>query len=409
MKKINLVHVSFLFLAAAVTMSNPSKAVPIYEDGSTTMVLGGRIQSVYHGKDAGGNPESGDASLNSTGRLHISVRAEIAEDIDGFSYAEWDVANGDNREQFDLRHAWVGIDFDSLGQVKAGKFENAYYYVLESNDIFNTFDDSAYFGNDDRNSGMFMYSWSGFGADVNLSYQTAKQNQMVEGAYGQRWDYATNSYYEAETADIEHGGAVSVGYTFPEDFFFGPVNVRLGYSYLMFSNHRDELGYHYNLLEYSNIEFPDGTVQDVSGRYDSGDQYGISMSWGIVDKGLYVATLFQQRRFNIVGVPKRDSNYIDDIDLTGSDIVGGYTFDNDVSLYAGVEYQRTEYGDFFSAEAMVLPVYLLWRVSSNFRVWAEGRFNLGTDRGDNENPSFKEFSGYDFSEDVFNLGMRFNF
>ena len=384
----------------AFVASTAAQAAQVYDKDGTSLAIGGRLQGVYYGKDAGGDgqPDTGDASLNASGRLNIEARTQLFSGVDGFGYVEWDVSDAEGHSQFDARYAWVGLDFGSLGQVKGGTFENAYYYVLENNDIFDDFGGIGYFGNDDRRQGVVMYSWSGYGVDINLSYETAKQNQVVEGAYGARtYDSTTGEYGDLEKADIEHGGAISVGYTSP-DVLFGPIGIRIGYTYDAFSNHTNDAdGTKYNQI----YNEPYG----VAARYDDSDAYGISLSWGTLDLGPYVALLYQIRNVNLVGLPK--AQWVDDGEVTGSDIVGGYTFASGVGIYLGVEYQKVEYGD-YNAEALVLPVYVTYKVNPNFMFWVEGRLDLGTD-DDEDKTTFREFSGYQYEDNVFSLGARFTF
>lgn len=404
MKKTNINYFSVILVAAAVFMMNSARAAQVYDKDGTSLAIGGRLQAVYYGKDADeeGGPETGDANLNSSGRLNIGVRTALSDRIDGFAYAEWDVADGDGHGQFDARYSWIGVDFGQFGLIKGGRFEDAFYYVQEPSDIFDDFGGLGIFGNEDRRSGLIMYSWSGYGIDFNISYNTAKDDQVVEGAYFPSYDNEDATHSKTEKLDIEHGAFASLGYTSP-DVLFGPISIRAGGGYIAFSNHVDHsTGYYYNQGFYYSSS--DASVYEFTFRYDEFTQFGASLSWGTLDAGPYVAAMFQKRNFEFIGIPS--SYYIADIDIIGADLVGGYTFANGLGLYLGVEYQEGDFGD-IEVEALTVPVYIVYKFTPNFMVWAEGRFDMGTD--DDTIKSFKRYTDIDVEQNIFSLGTRLTF
>ena len=63
-------------------------------------------------------------------------------------------------------------------------------------------------------------------------------------------------------------------------------------------------------------------------------------------------------------------------------------------------------------DAYTIPVYVNYQVNPNFRVWAEARFDAGTDDS-NSNPldNFDEVSegAYGLTENVYSIGARYTF
>ena len=108
---------------------------------------------------------SNDGNLNSSSRLGFNFRTEINQYVDVVANVEWEMAAEDGTTA--NRYTYVGADFGQFGLLKVGKFEDAVKYVIGPTDVFEDAGCNGLLNNDDRRSGMIMYSWSGYGFDVN--------------------------------------------------------------------------------------------------------------------------------------------------------------------------------------------------------------------------------------------------
>ena len=57
------------------------------------------------------------------------------------------------------------------------------------------------------------------------------------------------------------------------------------------------------------------------------------------------------------------------------------------------------------SKGSVIPVYALYQINPNFRVWAEARFDAGTDEEYEEDTD----GTYALDENVFSVGCRYTF
>ena len=383
---------SFVTLAVASALaSGAAQAVQVYDKDGTSLAIGGRIQGAYHSKDAvfsSRQPASGDASLNASGRLNITGRTRLAEGVDGISFAEWNVADAEQYSAFNTRFLWVGLDFGSYGRITGGKGHDAFYYVQQPADVWDDYGTLGYMGYNDRRSGNFVYSWSGYGVDVNVSYSTAKQNQTVKGAF----------LGMGQSLDIEQGVAVALGYTTP-DVVFGPISVRLGYGMMQLSDHTDDTGTSYNVAS-------DTVLGTDTVYFDELDQYAISLTWGKRSRGLYINAIYEARIFSLENVTSGGD--AEDLEVTGAALSIGYKLENGMGAMIGLEWQSVEYGD-YDVSAMVLPIYLTYDVTPNFFVWLEGSFDIGTDDDPGTWNSYYNVTKTRYNHSAFTLGARFKF
>ena len=371
--------------AVAVAATSAASAATVYDKDGTSLAVYGRIQGVVYSQDSGktGNSYS-DTGLQGSGRLGLDMRTQLTDGIAAFAKAEWEMADNGERggkrgpeedDSFTSRYLWVGADFGAFGQLKAGKFEDAVKYVLLPTDIFDDFGCNGQLDNDDKRDGMFMYTWSGYGFTANVSYQTAKDYQIVDGA----WFAGEN-----ERLDINDAYAASVAYQSP-DVLFGPIGVRLGYAHADFQD--------------------DANLNYYTAAYDDYDQFAASLYWGSLNVGPYVGALYQFRDFGMV-----DS--ADDYKVQGAEFVVAYGFENGVSLRAGYNWMNIDCDDGVDADAHTIPVIAMYNVTPNFRVWAEARFDAGTDddEGVNGKNFYKATNGkVDFEENVYSVGARYTF
>ena len=280
--------------------------------------------------------------------------------------------------------------------MKFGKFEDAVKYVIATTDIFDDWGCAGQLGNDDRRDGMLGYSWSGYGVDVNLTFGTAKDGQQVDGAFFAESGNGNQDGTSAEKADIEYSYAASVGYT-SAPVLFGPISVKAGFGGAQFQdqdaadNHGDDY--------YNNI-------------YDSYSQWAVAASWGTLGDGLYLGVMGQARDFDVnqTYYTGAETGY-DDYTVSGVEAVVSYGFANGVSLTTGWEWMNIDMdgAEGIDSDAYVIPVYVNYQINPNFRVWAEARFDAGTDDGKND--SFVDASNgvYNYEENVFSVGARYTF
>ena len=355
---------SILALAvASVAMSSVASAATVYDKDGTSLEMYGRVQAVVYSNHASDNSYD-DTGLTATGRLGFNMRTQLNDSIAAFANAEWDVAdgNGADDESFDVRRLYVGTDFGSYGKLQAGRFEDAIYWNVTSfSDVYEDWGCYGQFGDGDKRDGMIMYSWSGYGINFMATYGTAKDAQTVEGAWA-----------ADETLDLDNAYAVALGYTTP-DVLFGPISINVGYGSANVQN---------NAIN--------------GGDFDSYDNYAASLAWGSIDVGPYIAAVWNMRDFNMVNSAK-------DYTVQGVEAVVAYGFENGVSIRTGYQWVNNDEDNGKSVDGQIIPVYVNYNVTPNFNVWAEARFDVGTD------DDFDSLTGYDLSENVYSAGARYSF
>lgn len=391
---------SFLALAvaavAATALSSVASATTVYDKDGNSLDIYGRVQSVYY-SDKWSDVSNEEGSFKTSARLGLNLRTQLTSGIAGFANAEWEAANGDNApdegDGFDARYLFVGLDFGQFGQVQVGKFEEAIKYAISPTDFFEDSGSVGLAGNDDRRESVVQYQWSGYGVDAFLSYAFAKDNENLDGAY-----------FNGENVDIDYSVSAALGYTSP-DVLFGPIGVRAGFIYGKLADGADntENAFGYNsAADAFNVWLDDYT------------QFAVSAFWGSLDVGPYVAAMYQQRDF---GTEVRANNgasvagaSAQDYTVQGFEFTVAYTFTNGLKLATGYEMQTIDFDyDRDDVDAAVVPVMAIWSINPNFDVWAEARFDAGTDDDENGGVNFGEYVDPSYAENVFSLGLRYNF
>ena len=360
---------SLLALAvASVAFSSVASAATVYDKDGTSVEMYGRVQSVFYSTHAAQNSYS-DLSTQTSGRLGFNLRTPLTANIAAYANAEWDVADNDKTDSFNNRRIYVGTDFGTYGKLQAGRFEDAIYWNVTSySDVYEDWGCYGQFGDGDKRDGMLMYSWSGYGINFMATYGTAKDGQTVEGAWA-----------ADETLDLDNAYAVGLGYTTP-DVLFGPISINVGYGV-------------------ANVQ-SDAKAISKNSNFDSYDNYAASLVWGSVDVGPYFAAVWNMRDFDML-------NGVDDYTVQGVEAVVAYGFENGVSIRTGYQWVNTEDPEDNNkdANAHVIPVYVNYNVTPNFNVWAEARFDVGTD------DEFYAYTNeiYDLTENVYSVGARYSF
>lgn len=382
---------SLLALAvAAVAASSVASAATVYDKDGTSLAVYGRMQAVVYSGHATNKigDDYQDTGLQGSGRLGLDMRTQLTDGIAAFAKAEWDVADNGERDgsgkggndSFASRYLWVGVDFGQFGQVKFGRFEDAVKYVLLPTDISyaDDFDCQGQMDNDDKRDGNIMYTWNGYGFTVNLNYQTAKDSQQVDGAW------AVN-----EKLDIDNAYGISVGYQSP-DVLFGPIGIRLGYA---------------------GAQFQDDAAA-ASDIYDKYNQYAASIYRGNLNavSGPFIAVMYQVRDFTM-------RNGVEDYKVQGAEFMVGYGFECGVSAVVGYNWMNIDQdgANGVDVDASVIPVAVNYQITPNFQVWAEARFDAGTD---DDAPNAKGVvQSFDAAtnnatyneENVYSIGARYTF
>ncbi len=389
---------------AATSFASTASATTIYDKDGTSLAVYGRVQAVYYSDEASGvvNGDDKEGSINASGRLGFDLRSQINPYVAGFAKAEFEMSNGNNipdnaaEDNFYGRYLWVGFDFGQYGQFKVGKFEEAIKYAISQTDIYDDWGCLGLAGNDDRREGVVQYQWNGYGVDVIASYAFAKQNEHLDGAY-----------FLGENADLDYSASIAVGYTSP-DVLFGPIAVRAGYLTGEFAND-----------DSTNVASAKITTPsfDLNGSiaYDSYDQFAIGVSWGSLNLGPYVAAVYQQRTFDVdysltvtpTTGAAQTASASGDIEMSGYEFAVGYNFGNGLLVRAGYNHQNYDI-DGLDTDAAVIPVYVNYNFNPQVQVWAEARFDAGTDDDNDINNFALLTNGINAAENVFSVGLRYN-
>ena len=158
----------------------------------------------------------------------------------------------------------------------------------------------------------------------------------------------------------------------------------------------------------------DAAPDAVNTWLDDYTQFAVSAFWGSLDVGPYVAAVYQQREFsnevranNGASVAGESSP---DYTVQGFEFTVAYTFTNGIKLATGYEMQTIDFDDDTAdVDAATVPVMVIWNINPNFDVWAEARFDAGTDDDENGGVNFDDYTGTSYAENVFSLGLRYNF
>ncbi|MBE6423873.1 porin [Succinivibrio dextrinosolvens] len=364
-----------LLALAVVAVAASANAATVYDKDGTSLTLDGRVQSVYYsvnhsGKTAGEN----DSAIKNSGRFGIGGKTQVTDWVAGIGYAQWDVADGSKDEGFTARDQYVGADFGEFGLVKAGRFVDSTYYAEEVTDHY---EDAA--GtvqgrfNGERRGGQLLYIYDNYGFHAQAGLQTAQDNARI---------------IDGEKYSVDSGFNGALGYTF-DDVLFGPLSFRAGYSYL-----KGQTGNDVSDVLDDDLVPTNGLVFDKSKHATFG------ISWGNLNSGFYAAALYEYQKMTY----QDDDNYDK---VKGFELAAGYAFDNGVSALVGYESVKLSDED-NSLKVKRIPVFVNYKINSNFNVWGEVGFNAGSDhKADFVNAGENYAKKYD--KTVFSVGARYTF
>lgn len=351
-----------LFASVLAFSAFSAQAAQIYSKDGTTLGINGYIDTVYWSGHNNLVSDKGDQTIGYRVRFGLDGRTRLTDGIDGFArYQTQYQENGSSTEAVptQLRDAYVGIDFGKYGTLKAGRYLDNLYKIEGITDIFERLSGfGEQFAN--RNSGKINYEINFKGFSAALEYQTAVDNYSFI-------DYKAN---------VDRGYSLVLGYTSP-DVLFGPVSIHAAYGYFDF---QDTDAANLNNFKY------DSKLEKYTQNADDSDNYGVSLTWGNLGSGLYLASWFEESKVSY-------NSDIDDYKIKSSETAVSYAFSNGITLQAGYDWKR--YVDTSTTKRKGV-LFLSYNPNASFRVWTDVAFDAG--------------SSDDISDDtLYSVGARFVF
>ncbi len=383
-------------IAAAAFAASAASAAQVYDKDGTTLAVGGQIEFMAGnaGNDYFGN-SGHDATTRDRARLTMAGRTQLTNGIAAYAYNEWQIdhkGTSEEDQKVAARQQYLGVDFNKFGKVQVGRYTDPFEYASNLVDVLDEV--GIYGGFDERNSGHISYMWSGFGFDAGVSYQMAVDNYRADELGGK--------------FNVDSGFSVYAGYTSPA-VVFGPISVRAAYLYLNGQDARDNQQTIKNNLpdftdEATGIKF---TNNYFANQLDNAKSIDVALAWGTNGKGLYVATNYNYSKIqlrdgsvgttaNIPGVsdPQKISSNFDDAAFSYKvkawESVVTYGFENGIRIGASYHFIKwdTDADSAYSedlqytgyeGERKFVQLIADYNVTPNFKVWAEGLIDAGSD------------------------------
>lgn len=340
-------------VVSALVASTAASAATVYDKDGTVLNVNGRIEAQWYNAGSSNNMTgkvaNNDSSIYNWARFSLDGRSKLNDYATAFGKMEWDVGDGDQRfgkylegdelkgsDTMAARDQFIGVDFGKFGKVQTGRYKSLLQTVVAVTDVLAGDGESGktYVIGDERNAGKLTYTWNGYGVLLGAEYQSAKDGYADHG----------------DKFDVESGYSLIAGYTTPA-VLFGPISIKAGYSYM---GGQDDA----NKAE---------TVDNQSG-------WAASLAWGSPSAGWYFAgeysaVTYEYRR----GVEA-------DLDGTGFEIVGKYSFGNGLSLATGYQYEKWEQNGESDASSQV-PLVAEYNFNPNFKVYAQANFGVNEAEG----------------------------
>ena len=361
-------------IAAAAFAASAASAAQVYDKDGTTLAVGGQVE--FMAGNAGNTYFSNggqDATTRDRARVNLAGRTQLTNGIAGYGFMEWEANHAGSSSEataINARFAYLGADFGKFGKVQVGRYVDPFEYASNLVDVLDEV--GVYGGQDERNSGHISYMWSGFGFDAGISYQMAEDN------------YKSDILGNNTNFNVDSGFSIYAGYTSPV-VLFGPISVRAGYLYLNGQSEKDggnKAGYGLN-------EDKDGYESNLIDNMKSIDG---AIAWGTNGKGFYIATNYNYSKFK----SSKEYSWKLNGDLDSADdqdwnlkqkaweTVVTYGFANGVRLGASYHYIKTQdvyNGEKESGDTKFVQLIADYNVTPNFKVWAEGLIDAGSDDG----------------------------
>ena len=387
-------------IAAAAFAASAASAAQVYDKDGTTLAVGGQVEFMAGnaGNSYFGNGGQ-DATTRDRARVNLAGRTQLTNGIAAYGFMEWEANHaGTSEEAQDInsRFAFLGVDFGKFGKVQVGRYVDPFEYASNLVDVLDEV--GVYGGQDERNSGHISYMWSGYGFDAGISYQMAEDN------------YKSDLLGNNKNFNVDSGFSIYAGYTSPV-VLFGPISVRAAYLYLNGQAERDGGNkYDYSLAE-------NGTDHE-SNLIDNMKSIDGALAWGTNGKGFYIATNYNYAKaksskdytWTSSGVTAEDTN--NEKTVKAWETVATYGFANGVRLGASYHFIKTTYKDLLddvkeSGNTKYVQLIADYNVTPNFKVWAEGLIDAGSDDGYPKISS--KFDGKDSGHNSFMVGARYVF
>ena len=389
---------SLIALAVAAFGAASANAAAVYDKDGTSLSVGGEMEAMYWSNHASGNSAQ-DQTVSDRARINFDGRTELSSGISAYGFYEWETEhNGDSTEATDLsaRYAYTGVDFGKFGKVQVGRYEDPFEYA--GNVVDNLEETGLICGMDERNSGHLSYMWSGYGFDAGISYQMAEDN------------YKSDLLGNNKNFNVDSGFSIYAGYTSPV-VLFGPISVRAGYLYLNGQAERDGGNkYDYSLAE-NGIDFKSMLI-------DSMKSIDGALAWGTNGKGFYIATNYNYAKaksskdytWTSTGVTAEDTN--NEKTVKAWETVATYGFANGVRLGASYHFIKETVKDLLNDEkesgnTKYVQLIADYNVTPNFKVWAEGLIDAGSD--DDYPKISSKFDDKNSGHNSFMVGARYVF
>ena len=356
-------------IAAAAFAASAASAAQVYDKDGTTLAVGGQVEFMAGnaGNSYFGNSAQ-DATTRDRARVNMAGRTQLTNNIAGYGFMEWEInhaGNSTESQSVNARFAYLGADFGKFGKVQVGRYNDPFEYASNLVDVLDEV--GVFGGNDERNSGHISYMWSGYGFDAGISYQMAVDNYKS--------DVFSNAAKDSDDNhagfDVDSGFSVYAGYTSPV-VVFGPISARAGYLYL-----NGQAAKH----EYE-TEAKGATKVNVFGIYgnvDSLKSVDGALAWGTNGKGFYIATNYNYSKIDFQNDDDRD------VKFKAWESVVTYGFANGVRLGASYHYIKSQLNEpgeeEKSGDTKYVQLIADYNVTPNFKVWAEGLIDAGSDIG----------------------------
>lgn len=369
-KKIAGISCASMVAISSLTLSSAYSAQVYNKDGVSFDIFGS-IQAAYVDSDTYKDIAHRDHDNNTiyaSGELGISGRSKITDGLDGIMMAMWEAtSNGDGLDGGDLGHTryiYAGFDAYQYGTLIFGRADNAYYTVAGVTDIFNVIEGHAsdYYLLGDQKPSSIMYSLRALSWDLKLSYMTATHELGDTPLRAQQGMAASLSTKFGENVTFAYG----IDYI---DFDFGgdPSNAEKFFAYMLSADGRS---------------YQDALKKSQAQHVGSKTEYGASLSYGVLGRGLYAALYAGATKYDYM------NHHIYTVDTALN-----YAFANGLSLSLGYGLKHYDGIDIVSE----LGVGVAYKFTPAFTVFAEGQFDLDGDA--------IKFYGLDMTK---NLGLNEN-
>lgn len=340
-------------IALSALACSSAYSAQVYNSNGVSLDIFGSVQAVYADRDMYQDLAERDVGTNSlyvAGELGLSGRSEITHGVDAIMMAMWEAdsegasSSNTDGDLGDTRYMYAGIDAYQYGTLIVGRGDNAYYSVAGVTDIFNVIEGHAsdYYLLGEQRPAQVMYSLRALSWDMKLSYMMATH---------ELGDTPLQSH---------HGLAASISTKFGEDVTFA-----YGIDYYNFhfgSNHEPSEKFFANMLAADNRTYDEALAHSQANHVGSKREYGASLSYGILGKGLYAALYAGATKYDYM------AHHIYSVDTALS-----YSFANGFSMSAG--YGLKQYEDFVIVSE--LGIGAAYQFTPAFTVFAEAQFDLG--------------------------------